>query len=226
MQVLWTFGLLYASDKTIQAHAYVFNNVHGLFILLINCVIGQRPIKYEYIGAALIIVGCVCMVIDPSAMRADGTQPSVFPALIDFFSAFFGALYFLMNTRNVKALPVCFLIFTLNLFCFLINALLAKLVFDFEVKIFSFDVHRGCLGFLNPEIALFTIFPYGILTALFGSAGYVLCLLFYSPMVAANAYLLEPFIAQALGYFLGLDALPGLLTLVGTIFAVSGIVFL
>ena len=68
--------------------------------------------------------------------------------------------------------------------------------------------------------------PYGIFCSFFGSAGYVLCLLFYSPVVTSNAYLLEPFIAQALGYYLGLDQMPGLMTFLGTLMAVVGIWFL
>jgi hypothetical protein len=50
-----------------------------------------------------------------------------------------------------------------------------------------------------------------------------LCLLFFSPLVTSNAYLLEPFFAQLLGYMLGLDKLPGLMTAVGTVFAIAGI---
>lgn len=67
---------------------------------------------------------------------------------------------------------------------------------------------------------------YGIFCSFFGSAGYVLTLLFFSPLVTSNAYLIEPFIAQTLGYFLGLDKMPGILTLVGTLSALAGIVFI
>ena len=90
--------------------------------------------------------------------------------------------------------------------------------------IFSTDVDHGCMGFLNlADNNLTVLSMYALFASFFGSAGYVLCLLFYSPLVTSNAYLLEPFFAQSLGYFLGLDKLPGLMTLVGTIFAVFGI---
>ena len=68
--------------------------------------------------------------------------------------------------------------------------------------------------------------PYGILASFCGSAGYVLCLLFYSPVVTSNSYLIEPFIAQAMGFFMGIDHMPGLLTLLGTLLAIAGIMFL
>ena len=56
-----------------------------------------------------------------------------------------------------------------------------------------------------------------------GSAGYVLCLLFYSPLVVSNSYMLEPFIAQLLGYAIGLDKFPGIFTFIGAIITLYGI---
>ena len=37
----WSFGLLYASTRSIQSHAYIFNNLHGLFIILITLMTGK-----------------------------------------------------------------------------------------------------------------------------------------------------------------------------------------
>ena len=92
---------------------------------------------------------------------------------------------------------------------------------------FSTDVELGCLGFLNiTGQPLFPLICYAVLASFFGSAGYVLCLLFYSPLVTSNAYLLEPFFAQMMGFVLGLDQLPGIMTAIGTLFAVGGIGFI
>ena len=68
--------------------------------------------------------------------------------------------------------------------------------------------------------------PFGFFSAFCGSAGYVLCLLWYSPVVTSNSYLVEPFIAQALGCAIGIDEMPGALTLIGTLLAIAGIMFL
>ena len=85
----------------------------------------------------------------------------------------------------------------------------------------------GCLGFLNlADNPLLSLICYAIFASFFGSAGYVLCLLFYSPLVTSNAYLLEPFFAQMLGFGLGLDQLPGAMTGIGTLFAILGIAFI
>jgi hypothetical protein len=80
------------------------------------------------------------------------------------------------------------------------------------------------LGFLNPYQPLLPLFAYWILASFFGNAGYTLSLLFYSPLVVSNASLVEPLLAETLGFLLGLDALPGFLTLIGTVFAIYGIV--
>ena len=145
--------------------------------------------------------------------------------MIDLGSAFFGALYFLMSAKNVKNLPICLLIFIMNFHTFFINATIAKLN-DPKIEIFSLDMETGCFGFLNVHNHALSILSYALFASFFGSAGYVLCLLFYSPLVTSNAYLVEPFFAQILGYMFGLDKLPGYLTGLGTLFAIFGIAFI
>ena len=114
----------------------------------------------------------------------------------------------------------------MNISNFVMCSLLAMIMTKGEAKIFSTDPVNGCLGFLNPQIALVSFIPYGILSSFFGSAGYVLCLLFYSPAVTSNAFLLEPFVSEGLGYYMGLDKLPGWLTLIGTVAIIAGIMYL
>ena len=125
--MVWTFGLVYASLKTIQSQAYVFNNIHGLFIVVILFVMGTKPSKKEWIGVVLAIIGCGFMIFDPKALRADGKSASVTAAIIDIGSAVFGAFYFLLSARNVKNIPICLLIFVMNFHTFLINSCIAKL---------------------------------------------------------------------------------------------------
>ena len=100
-----------------------------------------------------------------------------------------------MSARNVKNLPVCLLILIMNMHTWLINGLVAKYQ-NPEIELLSFSPETGCLGFLNIlENPLLPLFSYAVLASFFGSAGYVLCLLFYSPLVTSNAYLIEPFFA-------------------------------
>ena len=132
----------------------------------------------------------------------------------------------MMNAKNIKSLPICQLLFFMNICNFIICSLLAVLITKGEAKLFSTDPIHGCFGFLNPKVALIAFVPYGILSSLFCGVGFVLCLFFYSPAVTSNAFLLDPFVSEAMGYFLGIDKLPGLLTLFGTILIITGIVYL
>jgi len=134
-------------------------------------------------------------------------------------------MYFLLSARNVKTVPICALLLTMAVHTWLINSLIARSV-DPQIRIFSFDMTYGCLGFLNPGNDPRLIASYAILASFFGSAGYVLCLLFFSPLVTANAFLAEPLFAQLWGYFLGLDGMPGVLTIIATLFAIGGIYYI
>ena len=127
-----------------------------------------------------------------------------------------------MSANNVKNIPICLLILVMSFHTFLINGIIAKYN-DSSIEIFSFDMEKGCMGFLNTQNEFLPVFSYAFFASFLGSAGYVLCLLFYSPLVTSNAYLIEPFFAQILGYLYGLDKLPGPLTALGAIFAVFGI---
>jgi drug/metabolite transporter (DMT)-like permease len=160
----------------------------------IGAILGTKPVKQEYIGVGLSLLGCLCLILDPSAERADGAHADFSVALVDLASACFGAFYFLMNAHNVKTLPICTLVFFLNFHSWLINYLIAA-SYDDEVMLLSIDPKNGMLGFFHKDAALVAFIPYGILGSFFGGAGYVMSLLFYTPVVTSNAFLLEPFVS-------------------------------
>ena len=194
-QIVWTCGLLYGSGTMIQAHAYVLNNTHGLFIVMFNMCFTFGLLRAEFIGVFLSICSIVLMIVDPSAERKDGYEGSYLDYLLVLGSAAFGGLYFLMNAKNLKTMPVCMLLFIMNVHNFILCSLLAKISSKGHIQIFSLDPVNGCLGFLYKENIFVALVPYGILASFCGSAGYVLCLYFYSPVVTSNSYLIEPFIA-------------------------------
>ena len=100
---------------------------------------------------------------------------------------------------------------------------MANIISNGEILIFSLDKDIGCLGFFDPNIAFLAFVPFGILSSVMGSAGYVMSLVFYSPAVVTNSYLLEPFIAQMMGYYFHIDAKPGCMTVVGTVITLYGV---
>ena len=66
-QCIWSSGLLYAASRTIQSHAYVISNLHGLFIVIIGFFSGAKILKGEITGLFTAIVGCVMIMMDPNA---------------------------------------------------------------------------------------------------------------------------------------------------------------
>ena len=132
MQVFWVFGLTYASSKTIQSHAYLINNTHGLFIVVINLVIGKEVLPGEFRGLFYALFGCLIILLDPNAHRtaseAGIVQSPLIPNLINLSSAFMGAVYFLVNSKNVSSLPIMSLVLFQNIHLWIINSTLAHLM--------------------------------------------------------------------------------------------------
>ena len=232
MQVLWVFGLTYASSRTIQSHAYLINNTHGLFIVVINLIIGKEVLRGEIKGLFFAIFGCIVILLDPQAHRTASetglVQSPLIPNLINLSSAFLGAIYFLINAKNVNSLPIMSLVLFQNIHLWVINSTLAKILSPSGITIeyFSTDMNIGCLGFFDPRIALIAFIPFGILCSVMGSAGYTISLLFYSPLVVSNAFLIEPLVAQLLGFYFGFDDFPGIMTFIGAIFTITGLIFI
>jgi len=114
----------------------------------------------------------------------------------------------------------------MNIHFFFMNSGLAKLNILGEgppVEFFSMSANYGIFGFLNPECIFIAFIPYGILCSIMGSAGYIVCLLFFSPLVVSSSFLLEPLVAQVLGTLLGIDNSPGFFTINGTFMIIFGI---
>ena len=88
--------------------------------------------------------------------------------------------------------------------------------------LFSTDKITGGFGFLNPDEAL-VAFVYFALAGFWGVAGYVISLLFFSPVIVSASILFEPFVSQMIGYWMDIDRLPGWLTWVGTVITTFGI---
>jgi len=138
----------------------------------------------------------------------------------------FGAFYFILSAKNVKDIPICSLIYFMNIHFFIMACLLSSLNIlgngpPFEL--WSMNPKCGAFGFFAPDVAFVAFIPYGIFCSIFGSAGYIVCLLFFSPLVVSSSFLLEPLVAQVLGSALGIDKTPGPLTILGTLIIIFGI---
>ena len=91
---------------------------------------------------------------------------------------------------------------------------------------FSTDKMMGGFGFLHPDEAVYGVICFGLSAGFFAMAGWVLCLLFFSPVIITASFLFEIFISQFLGFVLKIDKLPGWLTWVGTVVVFVGVLLL
>ena len=74
---------------------------------------------------------------------------------------------------------------------------------------------QGLFGFLMPEHMTVSFLGYGLMSGFWGSAGYVVAAMYFSPLVVMNSFLLEPGISQVIGVFIGIDEWPGPMTWCG-----------
>lgn len=182
------------------------------------------PDRWELLGAGFVSAGLVSMFLDPKAVRADSVSGGILVYLAVLGSSAFGAVFFMINARNVQKLPPFTLLFAISFYMFFSSCLIAAAQ-DNRVNIFSNDPVWGCLGFMNSQTWLFCYLVFGLFTSVFFSVGTIMSTLFFSPLVVACAFLLEPFVAQLVGCALGLDNVPGFLTWLGAALAMVGLVF-
>lgn len=68
-----------------------------------------------------------------------------------------------------------------------------------------------------------SVVVFGLSAGFFGNAGYIICLIFCSPVLVSGVFLIEPILAQCFGWALGVDKAPGWLTWAGTCLVLFGI---
>jgi drug/metabolite transporter (DMT)-like permease len=144
--------------------------------------------------------------------------------IVTFLSGAFGAVYFTLNQHSQKLMPMSVLLFSISLLGFIISSAIASAITGGRSKLFSFDPVNGSMGFFDADNVWIVLVLQGVFGSFMGSAGYMLSLYFYSPVVTSSAFLLEPLVAQALGTYLGIDKFPGILTLIGMSIVIFGIV--
>ena len=92
-----------------------------------------------------------------------------------------------------------------------------------HTQVFSLDPVEGCFGFLDGDRAVTSLLIFGLPAGFLGNAGYIICLMFFSPVIVSSMFLLEPLIAQCFGWAMGIDEAPGWFTWIGTLLVLVGI---
>ena len=179
----------------------------------------------ELIGMLVTIGGVACMLNDSNAEREDGKKGSLLVYAVCFLGALAMAFFMVINGLLVKAFPVFTLLVVQALIGYVCLTIFMLLAFS-EFRLFSLDTHWGGFGFLDEGEAFAAIVCYGLSAGFFGNAGYVICLLFFSPVIVSACFLVEPFLSQMFGYWMDIDRFPGWLTWFGTFLVLIGILLI
>ena len=200
------------------------NTLFSIFIVLIGFCLCLKPYRLELIGLLLTTSGVVCMLNDPDAERTDGKNGTLLVYSICIFCALLAAFFFLLNGILVKTVPIFMLLLCQTMLGYLYLAIfMAVSGVDPDYSFFSNDKFHGAFGFFHPDEAFVALVYYGPAAGFWGNAGYVISLLFFSPVIVSATMLLEPFVGQMIGYWMGIDLLPGWATWVGTTLVFVGI---
>ena len=90
---------------------------------------------------------------------------------------------------------------------------------------FDFDALTGIFGCFNPKFVWLHLFN-GLFLTSFGALALTISLKFVPVIVFANALILEIPLSQIIGCIVGIDKVPGFLSLIGFIIASLGFVLL
>jgi drug/metabolite transporter (DMT)-like permease len=198
--------------------------LHGILIIPGLVFLKKDVHKYEKLGCLLVILATALLVLDKWSLRSDSLievpgkkyykyVPTLGVDMLLVFSNLPALLFFSFN-RSLMRKRFLIQMCLVNFLTMLIFSLCAML---FEGSEFNLNRTNGLFGWLDSTNCFTVTFFYGFFATFFGSVGYILSMQYFNPFVCMNAFLLEPFFAQILGYFYGIDQAPGLMTVFGTI---------
>lgn len=220
---LFLMTFLWALSRTSIDHAYIFNNCHSLLMVLARLALGKYVSQFEGIGTGIGIIGGAITTLDHSSVStstaSDVVGVSLAGDLVALLGAVGGALY-LVSAKKLRAevdvtVLMCGIFFVSVLLHFPVFSLLGT---DFE---FSRDPTIGLFGWLDESRFLSETYVV-IVCTLVGTLGYVAVMKYFDPIVVSVVMLVEPTIANLMGVAAGVDALPGVLTVIGSLLVVAG----
>ena len=160
---------------------------------------------------------------DTEAKRKDGKTGELYVYAVCTACSVCAAFLILMNGILVKSLPIFTSVFIQA--CFgIVYLICINYVVTEDYQFFSTDPLSGGLGIYTqdfPAVAMFSLSA-----GFFGNVGYVISLLFFSPVIVSAVFLFEPALGQLISYFAGIDEFPGWMTWGGTACVFLGILLI
>ncbi|RLN98987.1 hypothetical protein BBJ28_00000969 [Nothophytophthora sp. Chile5] len=220
---LMTF--LWSLAHTSIDHAYIFNNCHSLLMVVGRLLLGRYVSQFEGLGTGIGVIGGALTTLDhqqsstSAALAGNVVEVSLAGDLVALVGAVGGAFYLITAKKLRSEMDVSILF--VGIFLFLALALFpvfSLLQIPFEM---SRDPVVGLFGWLDPSRAGSEAYIVLVCT-LVGTLGYVAVMKYFAPIVVSVVMLVEPVLAALMGVAAGVDVLPGLLTVVGSLLIIAG----
>jgi drug/metabolite transporter (DMT)-like permease len=212
-----------SSWLTISSHTLILGCLAGVFLILYKIWICEPTHLYEKLGTVVVVIGSVILMSDKNVEKV-GNDVSILGDILGVVSSFIYAFYLPLNKYIITRVPV-FYAFMYTSFTSLLWFLLVNIIYcDVELKVF-FSMHPkyGFLGWFSNDQLKISVFLIAPFWGVCGNALDVFSLKYFDSHIIGNSHLLEPFIGQMIGYLIGQEKLPGILTYVGAIIIMWGI---
>lgn len=184
----WSMGLTFGSMNTVQSHAYLLCNIHGVFSLIFMMLTCRSTHKYEKAGTAIVLIGVVIMLLDPKAVRK-GEQINLGISALCLLTNIPGMVLWMGMDYLTTNLDLVTVLVT-EFFCCAIYVTILSLIFEGT----SMDIsNNGIFGFLQKDQLFLNFFWNSAISAFWGFSGYVIAFLYFSPLIIMNVVILEPF---------------------------------
>lgn len=223
---LFMMTFLWALSHTSIGHAYIFNNCHSLIMVLGRLLLGRFVSQFEGIGTGVGIIGGTITTFDHASFTS-GASSSPSPIadvtlagdLVALLGAVGGVLYLLTAKKLRSEMDMAVLLTGV----FFVSGLLHFPVFSLlEIPFeFSMDPTVGLFGWLSAAHIATEVYIVVVCT-LVGTLGYLSVMKYFDPIVVSVVMLMEPILASMLGVAAGVDRMPGLFTIVGSLLIILG----
>ncbi|KJE88414.1 hypothetical protein CAOG_00072 [Capsaspora owczarzaki ATCC 30864] len=219
---LFSATFFVALSFTSLAHAYLFNNLHSVIIVLFRIIKRQPVMVIEIVGTAISVLGAGLALVNVTGNAQFSTTNIVIGDMIALVGSV-GAVGYLVWAKRLRAeVPLFVYILPVNV----LNAVLT-LVLSVAMEGSSagpgVPLAENAFGWLSQEFILGALYL-GVVTGVLGMVAYAGLLNVVSPLVIAVVMLLEPAVGTVIGILLGVEHVPdnwtiagGFVTLVGTV---------
>jgi len=218
-QMWWSASMLVALRFTSVSNAFLFNNAHGIMLVLYRILAGSGVHKQELLGVLLGLIGAVVAMWTPST----SSPSSRFGDLTALTGSLAGAVCVSLTREARDKLPS-------GVFSFLLNVLGAPLFLLIALSSpgaysLSLSPETGLFGWLAPEMILFAVFL-GAVCGLMGGTGLIVLFDFLPSLAISLVMLLEPIVGACLTAAFKLTPWPELHALCGASLVIIGIAFI